>query len=62
MIRAFADLKGLAEYCQMASITDSAHKVQAFTRGFTQSSALCDFIDVGHGTTDVDVIDKVSGL
>jgi len=59
VIRAYASLSELEKHCQRASIADPANQVQAFTRGFTKSYALCDFIDVAGGTNDV--IDKVSG-
>lgn len=52
VIRAFGNLTGLEDYCQKAGMVDSAAKVQAFTRGFTKSSALCDFVDVAGESED----------
>ena len=60
VVRVYANLKGLSDACTRAGILDSPHTMEDFTRGFTGSKQLFDFIDVGSGKDRAD--DKVSGL
>lgn len=54
VIRVYANLQGLAITCWKAGMIDSVSKVEDFARGFTQSTALCDFTDVGAGKDRAD--------
>lgn len=59
VVRIYANIKGLAETCCKAGIISKASTVEDFTRGFTRSKHLFDFVDVGHGKDRAD--DKLSG-
>ncbi|KAL9113096.1 MAG: hypothetical protein Q9227_002708 [Pyrenula ochraceoflavens] len=54
MTRVYANVKGLAEACFRSGITDNPAVVQEFVRGFNESKALFDFIDVGVGKDRAD--------
>lgn len=57
--RIYANVKGLAETCRRAGIIDRPSLMDDFARGFTQSKALFDFVDVGSGKERAD--NKLSG-
>ena len=48
-VRAYGNLKGLADVCFRAGLVDSPEKVKDFARGFTRGKPLFDFLDVGEG-------------
>ncbi|KAI9716336.1 MAG: hypothetical protein M1812_005401 [Candelaria pacifica] len=56
--RIYANTKGLAETCARAGIVSNGSTLEDFTRGFTRSKQLFDFVDVGHGKDRAD--DKLS--
>lgn len=57
--RIYANLKGLGDVCNRAGILDNPNHMEEFTRGFTGSKQLFDFIDVGSGKDRAD--DKICG-
>ena len=57
--RVYANIKGLSDVCNRAGLTESPLVLENFTRGFTGSKPLFDFIDVGSGKDRAD--EKISG-
>ena len=56
--RVYANAKGLADACHKSGVVER-HTFEDFTRGFTGSKQLFDFVDVGVGKDRAD--DKLSG-
>ena len=56
----YANLRGLAETAFKAGIVSRPSAVEEFTRGFTGSKQLFDFINVGSGKDRAD--DKITGI
>ncbi|XMA10113.1 hypothetical protein WAI453_002904 [Rhynchosporium graminicola] len=54
MIKAFANLEGLSNYCIKSQRLRSQDALSKFWAGFSRSSALVDFIDVGRGKEEAD--------
>ncbi|CZT43008.1 uncharacterized protein RSE6_02983 [Rhynchosporium secalis] len=54
MIKAFANLEGLSNYCVKSQRLRSQDALSKFWAGFSRSSALVDFIDVGRGKEEAD--------
>lgn len=58
--RIYANVKGLADACYKAGMVDRPSLVEDFTRGFSGSRLLFDFVDVGSGKDRAD--DKIGGM
>ena len=54
MVRAYADVEGLAEVCTKAGLVPSPDRVADFICGFTRGKLLFDFTDVGMGKDRAD--------
>jgi hypothetical protein len=57
--RIYANVRGLSEACYRAGIIDRPTLMEDFVRGFNESRALFDFVDVGAGKDRAD--DKIAG-
>jgi len=60
MVRAYANLKGLAQACFQSGKLKHAADLGFFAVGFTKRQALFDFVDVGAGKERADY--KIRGI
>ena len=60
MVRAYANLKGLAQACIQSGKTKHVADLSLFAVGFTKRQALFDFVDVGAGKERAD--NKIRGI
>lgn len=54
VVRMYANVRGLADVLVRAGIIDTPSRFEDFTRGFTRSDTLFDFVDVGSGKDRAD--------
>ena len=59
VVRIYANVRGLADVLVRAGIIENIYQFEDFTRGFTRSHTLFDFVDVGSGKdrADAKIID-----
>ncbi|KAF2755264.1 hypothetical protein EJ05DRAFT_519967 [Pseudovirgaria hyperparasitica] len=60
VIKLYANLQGLKHTIARVGLTEASANLEDFARGFNQTNALVDFIDVGHGREQVDF--RIRGL
>ncbi len=54
MVKACANLTGLAQTCVRNGKSDKVGDLSSFVAGFSRRHALCDFVDIGPGKEEAD--------